>query len=58
MEHSAAEDTRAELSELRREIERVHAEVHELAEQIADLRAAWEALPGWMRWLANRPAPH
>jgi prefoldin subunit 5 len=50
-------DASAELRALQREIEQVHAEVHELAEQVADLQRAWAALPRWLRWWA-RPAPH
>ena len=44
-----------EVAALRREIEQVHAEVHELADQLADLQRAWDALPGWLRWLARLP---
>ena len=48
---------REEIAALQREIEQVHAEVHELAEQIADLRRAWESLPAWLRRLARLPPP-
>ena len=48
-------DPGAELAALRQEIEQVHAEVHELAEQLADLRRAWDGLPAWLRWLARTP---
>ena len=50
-----ADDSAAELAAVRREIEQVHAEVHELADQLADLQRAWDALPGWLRWLARLP---
>ena len=50
-----ADATAAELAALRQEIERVHGEVHELADQLADLQRAWDALPGWLRWLARLP---
>ncbi len=46
-----------ELAALRQEIEQVHAEVHELAEQIADLQRAWDSLPGWLRRGRRLSAP-
>jgi hypothetical protein len=49
------EDWSARLAMLQHEIELVHQEVHELAEEVADLRRAWETLPGWVRWLARVP---
>jgi hypothetical protein len=42
-----------DVAALQREIERVHEEVHILAEQVADLQRAWDTLPGWLRWLAR-----
>ena len=48
-------DPSADLGALQREIEAVHAEVHELADQLADLRRAWEAVPPWLRWLIRPP---
>jgi hypothetical protein len=45
----------AELAALRQEIEQVHAEVHELADQLADLRQALDAVPGWLRGLMRLP---
>ena len=43
------------LAALQREIEQVHQEVHELAEEVADLRHAWNTLPSWLRWLTRAP---
>ncbi len=50
-----ADGVAAELAALRQEIERTHAEVHELADRLDDLERAWDALPGWLRWLAGLP---
>jgi len=50
-----ADDPAAPLAALQREIEQVHLEVHELAEEVADLRRALEGLPGWIRWLVRLP---
>jgi hypothetical protein len=50
-----AERSADALAALQREIEQVHLEVHELAEEVADLRRAWEAVPGWLRWLVRPP---
>jgi len=50
-----AEDPAAQLAALQREIEQVHLEVHELAEEVADLRRALERLPGWLHWLVRLP---
>lgn len=47
----------SELAALRREIEQVHAEVHELADQVADLQRAWEGLPRWLRRWAGASPP-
>jgi hypothetical protein len=40
---------------LQREIEQVHAEVHTLADEVADLRRALEGVPVWLRWLVRLP---
>jgi hypothetical protein len=50
-----ADDPAAMLAALQREIEQVHLEVHELAEEVGDLRRALEGLPGWMRWFVRLP---
>jgi prefoldin subunit 5 len=52
---SPADDLRARLAALQHEIEQVHLEVHELAEEVSDLRRALEGLPGWMRWFVRLP---
>ena len=49
------DDTAALLAALQREIEQVHLEVHELAEEVGDLRRALEGLPGWLRWFVRLP---
>jgi hypothetical protein len=50
-------DASADLRALQREIEQVHAEVHELKEQVADLQRAWATLPRWLRWWAGSASP-
>ncbi len=45
----------ARVAALQREIEQTHAELHDLAEQVADLRRVWNAWPGWLRWFARTP---
>ena len=50
-----ADDSAALLAALQREIEQVHLEVHELAEEVSDLRRALEGLPGWMRRFVHLP---
>ncbi|HEY7067934.1 MAG TPA: hypothetical protein VII06_41165 [Chloroflexota bacterium] len=49
------DDLAALLAALQREIEQTHQEVHELAEEVADLRRALEGLPGWLRWAVRLP---
>ena len=50
-----ADEPAARLAALQHEIEQVHLEVHELAEEVADLRRALEGLPGWLRWAVRLP---
>jgi hypothetical protein len=50
-----ADEITSRLAALQQEIEQVHQEVHELADEVADLRRAWNMLPGWLRWLARAP---
>jgi hypothetical protein len=50
-----ADDPAARLAALQHEIEQVHLEVHELAEEVGDLRRALEGLPGWLRWWVRLP---
>jgi hypothetical protein len=50
-----SDDPGALLAALQREIEQVHLEVHELADEVSDLRRALEGLPGWLRWLVRLP---
>lgn len=54
-EPASPDDLAARLAALQREIEQVHAEVHTLADEVADLRRALEGLPGWLRWLVRLP---
>jgi cell division septum initiation protein DivIVA len=53
---SLPDDLVDRLATLQREIEQVHQEVHELADEVADLRRAWDTLPGWVRWLGRIPS--
>ena len=52
---SPTDESAARLAALQHEIEQVHLEVHELAEEVADLRRALEGLPGWIRWAVRVP---
>ena len=56
MAPSLPDDLAERLAALQREIEQVHQEVHELADEVTDLRLAWEALPGWVRWFGLMPS--
>jgi len=49
------DDAATRLAALQHEIEQVHLEVHELADEVADLRRALEGLPGWIRWAVRVP---